>query len=106
MSIYAKPIPIFKIGENVPDVTLPINLISIPNKVNDPNSFIDDIRNFIDITEEEEAIFYEKFKSKARYNRELVIKRNLNEQQIASFEVRKHNYPSLFVEKRYKNIKQ
>ena len=83
--------------KNVPT----FNLISIPNKVNDPNSFIDDIRNFIDITLEEEAIFYEKFKSKARYNRELVIKRNLNEQQIASFEVRKHNYPSLFVEKRY-----
>ena len=77
------------------------NLISIPNKVNDPESFIENIKNFIDITQEEENIFYEKFKSKARYNRELVVKTDLNQQQIASFQVRKHNYPNLLVEKRY-----
>ena len=77
------------------------NLISIPNKVNDPESFIENIKNFIDITQEEENIFYEKFKSKASYNRELVVKTDLNQQQIASFQVRKHNYPNLLVEKRY-----
>ena len=46
--------------KNVPT----FNLISIPNKVNDPNSFIDDIRNFIDITLEEEAIFTKNLKAK------------------------------------------
>ena len=77
------------------------NLISIPNKVDDPENFINNIKNFIDITNEEENIFYEKFKRKARYNRELVVKTDLNKQQIASFQVRKHNFPNLFVEKRY-----
>ena len=77
------------------------NLIAIPNKIDDPEFFITQIKSFIDITEEEEEIFYEKFKSKARYNRELVVKTNLNQQQIASFEVRRHNFPNLLVEKRY-----
>jgi len=77
------------------------NLISIPNNIDDPELFIEDIKNFIDITLEEENIFYEKFKIKARYNRELVVKTDLDQEQIASFQVRKHNYPNLFVEKRY-----
>jgi|TARA_B110000914_G_C15521144_1_gene477054 penicillin-binding protein 2 len=77
------------------------NLIAIPNKVDDPEFFIAKIKSFIDITEEEENIFYEKFKSKARYNRELVVKTDLDQQEIASFKVRKHNYPNLLVEKRY-----
>ena len=77
------------------------NLISIPNKINDPELFIENIKGFIDLNEDEENIFYEKFKSKARYNRELVVKTNLSEEQIARFEVRKHNYPNLLVEKRY-----
>ena len=77
------------------------NLIAIPNRVEDPEFFIAKIKSFIDITEEEENIFYEKFKSKARYNRELVVKTDLDQQEIASFKVRKHNYPNLLVEKRY-----
>ena len=75
------------------------NLISIPNKISDPELFIENIKGFIDLNEDEENIFYEKFKSKARYNRELVVKTNLSEEQIARFEVRKHNYPNLLVEK-------
>jgi len=77
------------------------NLISIPNKINDPKLFIQNIKSFIELSKDEELIFYEKFRSKARFNRELVVKTNLTTQQIARFEVRKHNLPNVLVEKRY-----
>ena len=57
------------------------NLISIPNKINDPELFIENIKGFIDLNEDEENIFYEKFKSKARYNRELVV--NIKDAAVA-----------------------
>ena len=44
------------------------NLISIPNKINDPKLFIESIKGFIDLNEDEENIFFEKFKSNGVHN--------------------------------------
>ena len=85
------------IVNNVPSY----NLIIKPSEVMDLDSVLLSIKQIIDIPDSQIDNIKDSYKTKKKLNRELILKKNLNNEEIAKFEVRKYKYPSLFIAERY-----
>ena len=85
------------IVNNVPGYNLIIN----PSAINDLNSTLSDIKKIIDLSDLEIKNAQDNFSLKKKLNRELILKTNLTNEEIAKFEVRKYRYPNLFIAERY-----
>ncbi len=77
------------------------NLILNPERVDDVNILISEIKKFIDLSDAEINNINDNFPNKKRLNREVVIKRNLTEEEIARFEVRNYKFPNVKIAERY-----
>ncbi len=80
------------------------DLITLPNNIKDIDEFLDSVGDLIELSSQEKTEFKEKFESKAFFNKELVLKRDLSQHEISKFEVRQFRFPSSFVEKRYQRF--
>ena len=85
------------IVNNVPSY----DLIIKPSKIKNLNNFIFEISKIIDIDKDNLDYVLKNFSLKANYNRELILKRNLSQEEIAKFEVRGYKFPSAFIDVRY-----
>ena len=85
------------IVNNVPSY----NLIIKPSEVKDLDLVLLSIKQIIDIPDSQIDNIKDSYKTKKKLNRELILKKNLNNEEIAKFEVRKYKYPSLFIAERY-----
>ena len=85
------------IVNNIPSYNLIIN----PSAINDLNSTLSDIKKIIDLSDLEIKNAQDNFSLKKKLNRELILKTNLTNEEIAKFEVRKYRYPNLFIAERY-----
>ena len=63
------------------------DLITIPAKIENLDAFLANIAEFLPISDKGLETYKKLFNSKAIYNRELVLLKDLTEAQIASFEV-------------------
>ena len=77
------------------------DLIIKPSQIKNIDSFLADISLIIELEPDEFDFVRENFDIKARYNRELIVKKNLSEEQIAKFEVRSYKFPNAFIDVRY-----
>ena len=80
------------------------DLITRPNLISDIDSFLEEIEPviFLSVTEK---LRYKKFqKEKAFVNKELVLKKDLSDEEIARFNVRSFNFQNTFIAKRYRRI--
>ena len=85
------------IVNNVPSYDLIIKPWEIP----DLNKFIKKISLVFELNPDEINFVTENFNRKARYNRELILKKDLTRVEIARFEVRSFKFPNAFIDKRY-----
>ena len=85
------------IVNNVPSYDLIIKPWEIP----DLNKFIEKISLVIELNPDEIDFVTENFNQKARYNRELILKKDLTRVEIARFEVRGFKFPNAFIDKRF-----
>ena len=85
------------IVNNVPSY----DLIIKPWKILDLNKIIEKISLVIELNSDEIDFVTENFNQKARYNRELILKKDLTRVEIARFEVRSFKFPNAFIDKRY-----
>jgi penicillin-binding protein 2 len=65
------------------------------------DAFLSDLSSIIELDSNELDFVRENFDLKARYNRELIIKKNLSREEIAKFEVRSYKFPNAFIDVRY-----
>jgi len=80
------------------------DLITRPNLISDIDSFLEEIEPVIFLSETEK-LRYKKFqKEKAFVNKELVLKKDLSDEEIARFNVRSFNFRNAFIAKRYRRI--
>ncbi|MBR51336.1 MAG: penicillin-binding protein 2 [Gammaproteobacteria bacterium] len=77
------------------------NLIMNPSKIENLDLTLRNIQEIIELSEKDIDFINENFRTKAKLNRELVIKRNLSIEDIAKFEIRKHRFPNILVDERY-----
>ena len=77
------------------------NLILNPERVDDVNKLISEINKFINLSDAEIRNINDSFPNKKKLNREVVIKRNLTEEEIAIFEVRNYKFPNVQIAERY-----
>ena len=77
------------------------NLILSPERVDDINILISAIKEFINLSDAEIKNINNSFPNKKKLNREVVIKRNLTEEEIARFEVRNYKFPNVQIAERY-----
>ena len=77
------------------------NLILNPERVDDVNKLISEINKFINLSDAEIRNINDSFPNKKKLNREVVIKRNLTEEEIARFEVRNYKFPNVQIAERY-----
>jgi len=85
------------IANNIPSY----DLVILPGKISDLNSLLGKLKEFLVLTDSELLYLNENFKKKAAYNRELTIKKNLTNNEIAAFEVRSFDLDHISIEKRY-----
>jgi penicillin-binding protein 2 len=85
------------IVNNIPSYDLIIKPWEIPNL----DIFIKNISSIIELIPSEIDFVTENFEQKARYNRELILKKNLSKIEIARFEVRSFMFPNAFIDERY-----
>ena len=77
------------------------DLIIKPWKISDLNIFLKEISSIIELIPSEIDFVTENFKQKAKYNRELILKKDLTRVEIARFEVRSFLFPDAFIDERY-----
>jgi penicillin-binding protein 2 len=77
------------------------DLIIRPSKIRSIENFLSEISLIININSDELNYVKENFDLKARYNRELVVKKDLSKEEIARFEVRSYKFPNTFIDVRY-----
>ena len=77
------------------------DLIIKPWKILDLNKFIEEISLVIKLNPGEIDFVTENFKQQAKYNRELILKKDLTRVEIARFEVRGFKFPYAFIDERY-----
>ena len=80
------------------------DLITRPDSIKNIDSFLDQIESAIYLSESEKFIYLKLFKDKAFANKELVLKKDLTEVEIARFNVRSHAFRNAFIDKRYRRI--
>jgi penicillin-binding protein 2 len=77
------------------------DLIIRPSQIKNIDSLLSELSLIISLDRNELDYVIENFDLKARYNRELVVKKNLSEIEIAKFEVRSYRFPNAFIDVRY-----
>ena len=82
------------------------DLITQPDLIDQPELFLKLIKPVIYLSEIEEASYLQKFKEKAFVNKELVLKKNLSEEEIARFNVRSFNFKNAFIDKRHRRMSE
>ena len=85
------------IVNNVPSY----DLIVKASLIKSIDAFLSDLSPIIELDSDELDYVRENFDLKARYNRELIVKKNLSREEIAKFEVRGYKFPNAFIDVRY-----
>ena len=80
------------------------DLITRPNLILDIDSFLEEIQPVIFLSQAEKSRYRKLQKDKAFANKELVLKKDLSNKEIARFNVRSFNYKNVFIAKRYRRI--
>ena len=80
------------------------DLITRPNLILDIDSFLEEIQPVIFLSEEEKSMYKKVQKERAFINKELVLKKDLSDKEIARFNVRSFNFKNAFIAKRYRRI--
>jgi len=80
------------------------DLITRPNLILDIDSFLEEIQPVIFLSEAETSMYRKLQKEKAFVNKELVLKKDLSDEEIARFNVRSFNFKNAFIAKRYRRI--
>ena len=88
-------------GEIIVNNTPSYNMILNPEGVDDINKIINELIKYIDLSESEIKDIGINFTNKKKFNREVVLKRNLTVDEIAKFEVRNYKFPNIQIAKRY-----
>ena len=77
------------------------DLIIQPSKIRNLDDFLSNISKIIELSAAEIENINKNFKRKANYNRELTIKKDLSNEEIAKFEVRSYQFQNAFIDVRY-----
>ena len=77
------------------------NLIISPSQIDDLDSLLDQIQPIVSLSDEDIDYVNKNYQSRAKLNRELIIKRNLTIEEIAKFEIRQHRFPAVLIDERY-----
>ena len=77
------------------------NLIISPSQIDDLDSLLDQIQPIVSLSDEDIEYVNKNYQSRAKLNRELIIKRNLTTEEIAKFEIRQHRFPGVLIDERY-----
>ncbi len=77
------------------------NLIISPSQIDDLDSLLDQIQPIVSLSDEDIEYVNKNYQSRAKLNRELIIKRNLTIEEIAKFEIREHRFPGVLIDERY-----
>jgi penicillin-binding protein 2 len=80
------------------------DLITQPSLILDIDSFLEKIQPVIYLSETEKIRYQNLQKEKAFVNKELVLKKDLSDEEIARFNVRSFNFQNAFIAKRYRRI--
>ncbi len=80
------------------------DLITRPNLISDIDSFLDEIEPVIFLSHTDISRYKKLQKEKAFVNKELVLKKDLSDEEIARFNVRSFNFQNAFIAKRYRRI--
>ena len=80
------------------------DLITRPNLISNIESFLEEIQPVIYLSETEKSRYIKLQKEKAFINKELVLKKDLTDEEIARFNVRSFNFQNAFIAKRYRRI--
>ena len=91
-------------GEVISENIATFDLVTTPRDIKDVDAFIEKIEKIIDLDKDEIDLYIKNFNSKAFFNRELVLKKNLSEIEIARFEVRGFEHKEAFVGKRFRRV--
>ena len=76
-------------GEIIVNNNPKYNLILNPSKIEDIEKHLSEIGEIIIMSEKDILFVKENFKNRAKLNREIVLKHNLSQEEIAKFEARK-----------------
>lgn len=82
------------------------DLITRPNLISDIDSFLDEIQPVVFLSESDRNQYKKLEQEKAFVNKELVLKKDLSEEEIARFNVRSFNFKNAFIAKRYRRISE
>ena len=77
------------------------NLIISPSQIDDLDILLDQIQPIVSLSDEDIDYVNKNYQSRAKLNRELIIKRNLTIEEIARFEIRQHRFPGVLIDERY-----
>jgi len=80
------------------------DLITRPNFISNIDSFLEEIEPVIFLSQAEKNRYKKLQKEKAFVNKELVLKKDLSDEEIARFYVRSFNFQNAFIAKRYRRI--
>ena len=80
------------------------DLITNPNLIIDLDLFLEEIEPVIFLSDIEKTRYRKFYKDKAFINKELVLKKDLTQREIARFNVRSFNFKNVFIAKRYRRI--
>ena len=80
------------------------DLITRPNLILNIDSFLEEIQPVIYLSETEKYRYTKLQKEKAFVNKELVLKKDLSDEEMARFNVRSFNFQNAFIAKRYRRI--
>ena len=80
------------------------DLITQPNLISSIDSFLEEIQPVIFLSETDKSRYKKLQKEMAFVNKELVLKKDLSEEEIARFNVRSFNFQNAFIAKRYRRI--
>ena len=87
---------------NIPSYDLIVNA----SKVVNPEEQLKKLREYINLNDNDVKDLRKKFIESSEFNRELIIKRDLSEEEIAKFEVRKFMFPNAFIDIRYRRVSE
>lgn len=88
-------------GEIIVNNVPTYDLIVKASLIKSIDTFLSDLSPIIKLDSDELDYVRENFDLKARYNRELIVKKNLSREEIAKFEVRGYKFPNAFIDVRY-----
>ena len=80
------------------------DLITRPNLISNIDFFLEEIEPVIFLSQAEKNRYKKLQKEKAFVNKELVLKKDLSDEEIARFNVRSFNFQNAFIAKRYRRI--